>query len=81
MFRLSGFGQDGPYSAWPGFARTSEAYSGLLALTGYADRPPLSISAFPIADYLSGVFGAFGILAALRERDQSGKGRSSLDSR
>ncbi|MCC6197854.1 MAG: CoA transferase [Burkholderiales bacterium] len=76
MLRLSGFGQAGPYSRWPGFARTSEAFSGLTALTGYQDQPPVGISAFPLSDYLSGLFGAFAILAALRERDKaSGKGQ------
>lgn len=76
MLQVSGFGQNGPYSKWPGFARTSEAFSGLTQLTGYPDRPPISISAFPLSDYLSGVFGAFGIMTALRERDQfSGKGQ------
>jgi crotonobetainyl-CoA:carnitine CoA-transferase CaiB-like acyl-CoA transferase len=76
MLQVSAFGQHGPYSKWPGFARTSEAFSGLTHLTGYPDRPPVSVSAFPLSDYLSGVFGAFGVMTALRERDQvSGKGQ------
>ncbi len=75
VLQVSGFGQTGPYAGWPGFARTSEAFSGLTQLTGYADRPPLSISAFPLSDYVSGLFGAFAVMAALRERDASGRGQ------
>lgn len=76
MLQISGFGQHGPYAAFPGFARTSEAFSGLTQLTGYPDRPPVSISAFPLSDYLSGLFGAFAVIVALRERDQvSGQGQ------
>jgi crotonobetainyl-CoA:carnitine CoA-transferase CaiB-like acyl-CoA transferase len=76
LLRVSGYGQEGPYSRWPGFARTSEAFSGLTALTGFPDRPPVNITAFALADYLTGLFGAFAILTALRERDAaSGKGQ------
>jgi crotonobetainyl-CoA:carnitine CoA-transferase CaiB-like acyl-CoA transferase len=73
--RVSGYGQEGPYARWPGFARTSEAFSGLTHLTGFADRPPVNVTAFALADYVTGLFGAFALLAALRERDASGKGQ------
>ncbi|MGE4238940.1 CaiB/BaiF CoA transferase family protein [Ramlibacter sp.] len=76
LLRVSGYGQEGPYSRWPGFARTSEAFSGLTHLTGFADRPPVNVTAFPVADYITGLFGAFAIVSALRERDaHSGRGQ------
>ncbi len=76
LLRVSGYGQEGPYSRWPGFARTSAAFSGLTHLTGFADRPPINVTAFPVADYVTGLLGAYAVMAALRERDaRSGKGQ------
>lgn len=76
LLRVSGYGQEGPYSRWPGFARTSEAFSGLTNLNGFPDRPPANFTAFALADYLTGLFGAFAITSALRERDmRSGQGQ------
>jgi crotonobetainyl-CoA:carnitine CoA-transferase CaiB-like acyl-CoA transferase len=68
VLRVTGFGQTGPYKDRPGFARVFEAMSGLLNITGEPDRPPLHVG-FPIADAVGGLFGALGILAALRHRD------------
>lgn len=68
VLRVTGFGQTGPYKDRPGFARVFEAMSGLLGITGDPDRPPLH-AGFPIADAVGGLFGAMGILAALRHRD------------
>jgi crotonobetainyl-CoA:carnitine CoA-transferase CaiB-like acyl-CoA transferase len=76
LLRVSGYGQDGPYSRWPGFARTSEAFSGFTSLTGFADRDPINVTAFPLADYVTGLFGAYAISSALHERNSlSGKGQ------
>ena len=68
VLRVTGFGQTGPYRDRAGFARVFEAMSGLLAITGDPDRPPVH-AGFPIADAVGGLFGALGILAALRHRD------------
>ncbi len=68
VLRVTGFGQTGPYKDRPGFARVFEAMSGLLNITGDPDRAPLH-AGFPIADAVGGLFGALGILAALRHRD------------
>ncbi|HLN18456.1 MAG TPA: CoA transferase [Acidimicrobiales bacterium] len=67
--RISVFGQDGPYSARPGLDRMGIAYGGLLQLTGYPDRPPVR-PGVTISDYLTGVFAAEGVLAALYRRDR-----------
>ena len=72
--RVSGWGQDGPKSREGGYATIAEAFSGLSSFTGHPDRGPM-VSAFPLGDYLAGVFGAFGALAALHKRENTGKGQ------
>lgn len=64
IVRLTGFGQDGPYSERPGFARIFEALSGLARLNGAADGAPLHMN-FPIGDVVAGLFGAFTIASAV----------------
>ncbi len=68
--RLSGFGQTGPYRERAAFAAVAEAMGGLRILTGYPDRPPVRVG-LSLGDSLAGLFSAFGILAALYERDSS----------
>ncbi|MGH9058482.1 MAG: CaiB/BaiF CoA transferase family protein, partial [Acidimicrobiales bacterium] len=69
--RISVFGQDGPYSSRPGLDRMGIAYGGLLAITGYPDRPPVR-PGVTISDYLTGVFAAEAVVAALYRRDRPG---------
>jgi len=71
--RISVFGQDGPYSDRPGLDRMGIAYGGLLAITGYPDRPPVR-PGVTISDYLTGIFAAEAVLAALYRRDRPGTG-------
>lgn len=75
MLRVSGFGQDGPYRNRPGFARIAHAFGGLAHLTGIDGGPPLTPGSTSLADYVSGVYGALGIMLALRARDNDGKGQ------
>ncbi len=77
--RISVFGQDGPYSGRPGLDRMGIAYGGLLAITGYPDRPPVR-PGVTISDYLTGTFAAEAVLAALyrRDRPDSGTGRGGV---
>jgi crotonobetainyl-CoA:carnitine CoA-transferase CaiB-like acyl-CoA transferase len=77
--RISVFGQDGPYSERPGLDRMGIAYGGLLGLTGYKDRPPVR-PGVTISDYLSGVFAAESVVAALyrRDRPDGGTGRGGV---
>jgi crotonobetainyl-CoA:carnitine CoA-transferase CaiB-like acyl-CoA transferase len=75
MLRVSAYGQEGPKSHLPGFARIAQAYAGLSYLTGQKDTPPLIAGSTTLADYLSGLYGAYGVLLALRARDQSGRGQ------
>jgi crotonobetainyl-CoA:carnitine CoA-transferase CaiB-like acyl-CoA transferase len=72
---ITGYGQDGPYTARSGHDMNYLGLNGLLGLTGDADGPPVQ-SAGQIADIGGGsLMAAFGILAALRERDRSGEGQ------
>jgi alpha-methylacyl-CoA racemase len=72
---ISGYGQDGPYTARSGHDMNYLGLNGLLGLTGDAHGPPVQ-SAGQIADLGGGgLMAAFGILAALREREVSGEGQ------
>ena len=71
---ISGFGQDGPYSARPGFDQIAQGMSGLMSVTGEPGRGPMRTGA-AIADVTAGLFAALGILTALFERESSGRGQ------
>jgi crotonobetainyl-CoA:carnitine CoA-transferase CaiB-like acyl-CoA transferase len=71
---ISGFGQSGPYKDFPAYDLVIQALSGAMAITGYADGPPLRCGIF-IGDQVPGLYAIIGILSAVIEREQSGKGR------
>jgi formyl-CoA transferase len=73
MARVSGWGQDGPYSAKPGFASVAEAVGGLRFVTGYPDGPPVRPN-LSLGDTLAGLHAALGILVAVYHRDVVGSG-------
>jgi crotonobetainyl-CoA:carnitine CoA-transferase CaiB-like acyl-CoA transferase len=75
MLRISGYGQTGPYRNRPGFGRIANAFGGISFLAGYPDRAPVTPGSATLPDYLAGVFGAFGVLTALRHRDKTGEGQ------
>jgi len=72
--RVSGWGQTGPYSHKPGFGTLVEAMSGFAALNGFADRPPV-LPPLALADMIAGLYGAAGVLTALRVAERSGRGQ------
>jgi crotonobetainyl-CoA:carnitine CoA-transferase CaiB-like acyl-CoA transferase len=74
MTRVSGFGQTGPRTGDPGFGSIGEAMGGLRALTGSPDGPPAR-AAVSLGDQISGLFAAFGTLAALRQVERDGLGQ------
>ncbi len=74
LVRISGFGQDGPYSGRGGYGVVGEAVSGLREITGEPDRPPPRM-ATSLTDYIAGLYGAFGVAMALVERNRSGRGQ------
>ena len=73
MVRISGYGQDGPYSERPGYGAICEAVGGVRHMTGDPDRPPARV-ALATTDYLSSVYAAFGAMAAIHARQATGKG-------
>ncbi len=75
LVRVSAYGQSGPMSDQPGFARIAHAFSGLAYLAGEADGPPVTPGSTSLADYISGLYGAIGVLLALRARDETGTGQ------
>lgn len=74
MARISGFGQDGPYSQRAGYGVIGEAVSGLRHLTGDPDRPPTR-TAVSLTDYITGLYAAFGVVMALFARQRTGRGQ------
>ncbi|MGI9479205.1 MAG: CaiB/BaiF CoA transferase family protein [Hyphomicrobiaceae bacterium] len=72
--QLSGFGYDGPYKARGGFDLVAQGAGGLMHVTGEPDGPPTSVGV-PICDLGTGMWASQGILAALYERERTGKGR------
>jgi crotonobetainyl-CoA:carnitine CoA-transferase CaiB-like acyl-CoA transferase len=70
---ISGFGSSGPYRDRPGYDTVGQAMSGLLGLlTDFGDPEPMGIS---LSDHLTGMYAAFGIVAALAGRGPDGPGR------
>jgi crotonobetainyl-CoA:carnitine CoA-transferase CaiB-like acyl-CoA transferase len=62
--RISGFGQDGPYSSRPGFASIAESMAGLAAVSGEPDGPPV-LPAIALTDEVTGITAAFATMVAL----------------
>jgi len=70
---ISGFGQTGPYRDKPGYDLTILAMSGHMYITGEPGRPPVKFGV-PITDLTSGMMAVIAILAALRQRELTGRG-------
>jgi crotonobetainyl-CoA:carnitine CoA-transferase CaiB-like acyl-CoA transferase len=75
VLSITGFGEGGPDGHRPGFDQIVQGEGGLMSITGPVDGPPTKVGV-PIADILAGMFGAFGVAAALVERDRTGRGQS-----
>jgi len=71
---LSGYGADGPEAGRPGLDQIIQGMSGLMSITGFAGGEPVRVG-IPIADLLAGLFGAYGVLAALQARERTGRGQ------
>jgi crotonobetainyl-CoA:carnitine CoA-transferase CaiB-like acyl-CoA transferase len=71
---ISGFGQTGPYRDRPGYDQIAQGMGGLMSVTGLPGQGPVR-AGIPIADLTAGLFLAQGILVALLEREQSGRGQ------
>jgi crotonobetainyl-CoA:carnitine CoA-transferase CaiB-like acyl-CoA transferase len=75
MLRVSAYGQTGPMRHEPGFARIAHGFGGLTHLAGEPDGPPVVPGSTSMADYISGMWGAIGVLLALRHVQQGGDGQ------
>ncbi len=73
MLRMTGFGQQGPYSGFAGFGTLAEAMSGFADITGQPDGPP-TLPPFGLADGIAGIAGAFAVAGALLKRERTGEG-------
>jgi crotonobetainyl-CoA:carnitine CoA-transferase CaiB-like acyl-CoA transferase len=80
VLSISGFGHDGPEGGRAGYDQIAQGEAGLMSLTGPSPQEPTRVGV-PIADLLAGMYGAYGVVAALHERDRTGVGsvvRTSL---
>ena len=80
VLSITGFGHDGPEGGRAGYDQIAQGEAGLMSLTGSGPEDPQRVGT-PIADLLSGMYGAYGVVAALHERHRTGVGtvvRTSL---
>jgi formyl-CoA transferase len=78
VVRISGYGQTGPYGSKAGFGTPATAFSGYAHINGYPDRPPV-LPSVSLVDYLTGMFGALGALAAVYQLKVSGGPAEEVD--
>jgi len=71
---ISGFGQEGPYAALPGYDFIAQAMGGMMSLTGEPNGTPMK-TGVALADIMTGLYACNGILAALMQRERSGRGQ------
>jgi succinyl-CoA:(S)-malate CoA-transferase subunit A len=75
FLRVSGYGQTGPYRRRSGFAHIAHAFGGLSYLAGFPGETPVVPGTVPLGDYFSSLYGAIGIMMALRQREKTGRGQ------
>ena len=74
VLSISGFGHDGPEGDRAGYDQIAQGEGGLMSLTGSGPEDPQRVGV-PIGDLLAGMYGAYGVLAALLERERTGRGQ------
>ncbi len=80
VLSISGFGHDGPEGGRAGYDQIAQGEAGLMSLTGPGPGEPTRVGV-PIGDLLAGMYGAYGVVAALHDRARTGRGtvvRTSL---
>jgi formyl-CoA transferase len=80
VLSITGFGHDGPEASRAGYDQIAQGEAGLMSLTGPGSGEPTRVGV-PIGDLLAGMYGAFGVVSALVDRERTGKGttvRTSL---
>src|ERR687894_590070 len=71
LLSITGFGHDGPEGGRAGYDQIAQGEAGLMSLTGAGPEDPQRVGV-PIGDLLAGMYGAYGVLAALRGRGLTG---------
>ncbi|HEV7211908.1 MAG TPA: CoA transferase [Blastococcus sp.] len=71
---ISGFGHDGPEGGRAGYDQIAQGEGGLMSVTGSGPDDPQRVGV-PIGDLLAGMYGSYGVLAALLERERTGRGQ------
>ncbi|PUB29081.1 crotonobetainyl-CoA:carnitine CoA-transferase CaiB-like acyl-CoA transferase [Promicromonospora sp. AC04] len=74
VLSITGFGHDGPEGGRAGYDQIAQGEAGLMSLTGSGPDDPQRVGV-PIGDLLAGIYGAYGVLAALHERHRTGVGQ------
>ncbi len=72
VLSITGFGHDGPEAKRSGYDQIAQGEGGLMSITGTEQPTKVGV---PVADLIAGMYGAYGVLAALHERSQTGRGR------
>jgi formyl-CoA transferase len=74
VLSITGFGHDGPEGGRAGYDQIAQGEAGLMSLTGSGPNDPQRVGV-PIGDLLAGIYGAYGVLAAMYERERTGCGQ------
>src|SRR5690606_6564354 len=74
VLSITGFGHDGPEGGRAGYDQIAQGEGGLMSLTGSGPDDVQRVGV-PIADLLAGMYGAYGVVAALHERNRTGRGQ------
>ncbi|WP_153505654.1 CaiB/BaiF CoA transferase family protein [Cumulibacter manganitolerans] len=74
VMSITGFGHDGPQAGRAGYDQIAQGEGGLMSMTGPDPETPSKVGV-PIADLLSGMYGAYGVVSALYERERTGRGK------
>lgn len=72
IMSITGFGHDGPEASRSGYDQIAQGEGGLMSITGTQQPTKVGV---PIADLVAGMYGAYGVVAALHERNRTGRGR------
>jgi len=70
---VTAFGTEGPLKDRPGYDPLMQAYGGIMSINGHPDQPPARVPV-SVVDMGTGMWAVMGILAALRERERTGRG-------
>ncbi|WP_433440888.1 CaiB/BaiF CoA transferase family protein [Nonomuraea sp. CA-141351] len=74
VLSITGFGHDGPEAGRAGYDQIAQGEAGLMSLTGPGPDDPQRVGV-PIGDLLAGMYGAYGVVSALLERERTGRGQ------